>query len=133
MQGDACALDVKALRALTPGGKGFSLVHAANLLCRLPEPRAFLRALPALLAPGALVVFFSPYSWLAQYTPASKWLGASVGADGVPRRSADALRAEMEALGFELVKEEDVPFLIREHARKFQYGMAHATAWRLKK
>jgi len=133
VQGDACALDVKALRALTPGGRGFALVHAANLLCRLPEPRAFLRALPALLAPGALVVFFSPYSWLAQYTPASKWLGASVGADGKPRRSADALRAEMEALGFELAKEEDVPFLIREHARKFQYGMAHATAWRLKK
>lgn len=33
MQGDACALpDVKAL-----GGK-FSVVHAANLICRLPDP-----------------------------------------------------------------------------------------------
>ena len=123
----AVALDVPALRKHTPGGRGFSLVHAANLLCRLPEPRAFLRVLPSLLAPGGLVVFFSPYSWLAQYTPQDKWLGGAEGA-----RSADVLAAEMKKLGFELVTQEDVPFLIREHARKFQYGVAHATAWRLK-
>jgi SAM-dependent methyltransferase len=128
VQGDACALDVPALRALTPGARGFALVHAANLLCRLPEPRAFLRSLPALLAPGGLAVFFSPYSWLAQYTPQDKWLGGAAGA-----RSADVLAAEMQALGFERVAHEDVPFLIREHARKFQYGVAHATAWRMKK
>jgi SAM-dependent methyltransferase len=127
VQGDACALDVPALRKLTPGARGFALVHAANLLCRLPEPRAFLRTLPALLAPGGLVVFFSPYSWLAQYTPQSKWIGGAAGA-----RSADVLAAEMQALGFERVAQEDVPFLIREHARKFQYGVAHATAWRMK-
>jgi hypothetical protein len=107
-------------------------VHAANLLCRLPDPRAFLRTLPALLAPGALVVFFSPYSWLVNYTAPERWLGASVGADGKALRSADVLRAEMLALGFEAVTEEDVPFLIREHARKFQYGVAHATAWRMR-
>ena len=44
-------------------------------------------------------------------------------------RSADTLRT---LLGehFELVHEEQVPFLIREHARKFQYGVSHAMVWR---
>lgn len=38
----------------------------------------------------------------------------------------------MKGLGFELVHEEQVPFLIREHARKFQWGCSHATIFRLK-
>jgi hypothetical protein len=32
--------------------------------------------------------------------------------------------------GAQLVHEEDVPFLIREHARKFQWGCSHGTVWR---
>lgn len=127
LQGDACALDIDALLSLTKG-EGYSLVHAANLLCRLPDPRAFLRSLPALLAPGGIYVNFSPYSWLPQYTAPEKWLGGKLGA-----RSADVFKSEMEALGFELVAQQDVPFLIREHARKFQFGISHATAWRMKK
>lgn len=39
----------------------------------------------------------------------------------------------MQRQGFSLVHEEDVPFLIREHARKFQYGVSHATVWRKNK
>jgi hypothetical protein len=31
----------------------------------------------------------------------------------------------------QLLHEEDVPFLIREHARKFQWGISHATVWQL--
>jgi hypothetical protein len=66
-QGDACALS-KDL-------SGFSVVHGANLLCRLPNPLDFLTALPRLLVPGGLVVLVSPYSWLSQYTPREHWLG----------------------------------------------------------
>ncbi len=33
---------------------------------------------------------------------------------------------------FEQVAEENVPFLIREHARKFQWGCSHAVVWRRK-
>lgn len=54
-------------RSLRKGGGSFSgcfglfcqknclAVHAPNLLCRLPKPRAFLESLPSLLLPGGLV------------------------------------------------------------------------------
>ena len=78
IQGDACALpQPEAMAALgAPAGGRFTLIHAANLLCRLPDPRAFLRRLPSLLQPDGLVVLVSPFSWLAQYTPRSGWIGA---------------------------------------------------------
>jgi SAM-dependent methyltransferase len=69
-QGDACALPPAA--AL--GGR-FTVIHGANLLCRLPDPLAFLSAVPSLLVPGGLLVLVSPYSWLPAYTPRDKWLG----------------------------------------------------------
>ena len=36
----------------------------------------------------------------------------------------------MKSHGFVLVHSEDVPFLIREHARKFQLGVSCATIFR---
>ena len=52
--------------------------------------------------------------------------------EGGALRSRDALVAEMSALGFELLHEASVPFLIREHARKFQWGCSHATVFQLR-
>ncbi len=123
-QGDACDL---------PSDLGrFSVIHAANLLCRLPDPAAFLDRLPSLLLPGGLVVFFSPYSWLKQYTEKGKWLGGRVGAAGAPQWSKDGLGGRMGALGFTLLHTEECPFLIREHARKFQWGCSNVMVWQLK-
>jgi SAM-dependent methyltransferase len=88
MQGDACALPSAAQFASSagvPGGGRFSVIHGANLLCRLPDPMLFLQALPGLLVPGGIVVLVSPYSWLKQYTPRSNWLGAC-GIEGAPCR-----------------------------------------------
>ena len=48
---------------------------------------------------------------------------------GKPVWSADQLKGLMSQ-HFELVAEEEVPFLIREHARKFQWGCSHALVWR---
>jgi hypothetical protein len=48
---------------------------------------------------------------------------------GAPVRSFDALRRVMEGNGFALAAEEDLPFVIREHSRKFQWGVAHGSAW----
>jgi hypothetical protein len=36
----------------------------------------------------------------------------------------------MAAGDFTLVEEKEVPFVIREHRRKFQWGVSHATVWR---
>lgn len=129
MQGDACALpDLAGL-----GGRKFSVVHGANLLCRLPDPRKFLERLPSVVVPGGLVVFISPFSWLPQYTPKTKWLGGTVDAAGAAHGSRDGLVAVMGSLGFSLLHEEECPFLIREHLRKYQWGCSHVTVFQLAK
>lgn len=50
--------------------------------------------------------------------------------DGSPERSAAVLSRLMKERGFELVHQEDMPFLIREHVRKYQWGCSHACVWR---
>jgi SAM-dependent methyltransferase len=61
MYGDACNL---------PSDLGqFGCILAANLICRLPNPYKFLDRLPSLVAPGGIVVFTCPFSWLEEFTP----------------------------------------------------------------
>ncbi len=72
----------------------------------------------------------SPYSWLEEYTPKANWIGAVV-KSGVDMYSADALNVIL-SVDFDKVDETDMPFLIREHVRKFQWGCSHAVVWRRK-
>jgi len=125
-QADACSLPADFV--------DFDAVLIANLLCRLPSPKSLLGRLGGprgLVAPGGLVAIFSPYSWLEQFTPKEAWLGGR-DVDGAPMSSAAALRSLLVAEGFELLREGEEPLVIREHARKYQYIVAHATLWRRK-
>lgn len=129
-QGDACALKSANEIGAKHGGGLFDAILASNLLCRLPDPEKFLQSLPGLMKEGGVVVLVSPYSWLEAWTPKDKWLGGYTDtATAQARTSFLAVKAIME-LGFDLEKEEDVPFLIREHQRKFQYGVSHLSIWR---
>jgi len=76
-----------------------------------------------------LLAIFSPYSWLEQFTPPEAWLGGFE-RDGKPIESAAALGGLLRAEGFELLRESEVPLVIREHARKYQYIVTHAALWR---
>jgi putative 4-mercaptohistidine N1-methyltranferase len=100
----------------------FDRVHAANLLCRLPEPQRLLDRLPALVRPGGELVLATPCTWLAEYTPPANW---------PPGSTFDWLQ---QRLGphFELVTARDEPFLIRETARKFQFTFSLLSVWRRK-
>lgn len=123
---DACSLPADMA--------GFDAVLAANLLCRLPSPGALLSRLGGprgLVKPGGIVVFASPFSWMESFTPKDAWLGGRLRSDAEPRWSCDGLA---EALGdeFELVHREDLPFMIREHRRKFEYVVSDLTVWRRK-
>jgi len=126
-QGDACRL----LEEVDSLGGSFDGVLLANLLCRLPEPLACLDALAVLVRPGGTAVLVTPFSWLEQFTDRSKWLGGFTDpTTGERLLSKDALLREMEGRGFAKVHEEQVPLLIREHQRKYQYIVSEATAWR---
>lgn len=98
---------------------GFDLVHAANLLCRLTEPQRLIERLPDLVKPGGQLLLTTPCTWLADFTPPENWPVGS---------TRDWLKATLSE-HFELVLEKDLPFLIREHARKYQWSVALGSRW----
>jgi len=100
----------------------FDVVIACNLVCRLPEPMRLLQRLSQLIKPGGQLLITTPFTWLEAYTPSENWLG-----DGAEDSFA-GLRSALES-SFELQQQWDMPFLIREHARKFQYSIAQASRW----
>ena len=104
------------------------MVLMANLIDRLREPVRCLERLPDLLKPGGLLVVTSPYTWMQEYTARQNWLGG-VEVTGKPRETLDGLRSHLEP-SFQLESTRDLPFLIREHARKYQWSVAQASVWR---
>jgi putative 4-mercaptohistidine N1-methyltranferase len=105
----------------------FDVVLMANLIDRLESPMKCLERLPALLRPGGQLIVASPYTWLAGYTPRRHWLGGFA-RGGRPVRTFDALR-RMLAPHFKLARRQNLPFLLREHARKYQLGISELSAW----
>lgn len=101
----------------------YEVVLAANLLCRLPDPKAFLLLLPHWVAPGGVLILASPYSWMEEFTSKAKWLG---------RDGSCALEQIEEILSgaFGLERSFNLPFLIREHLRKYEWGVAEVSVWR---
>jgi putative 4-mercaptohistidine N1-methyltranferase len=99
---------------------GFDLVHAANLICRLPEPFRFMNRLPDLVNSGGHLIMATPATWMDQYTPR----------ENQPEgRTLDYLKHHLES-AFELISVEEVPFLIREHQRKLQLSTSQTSVWR---
>jgi len=97
----------------------FDLVHAANLICRLPDPARLLTRFSSLVRPAGTLVLTTPCTWLGEFTPPGRWPeGATL----------DWLRHHLEA-DFTLDAVRDQPFLIRETARKFQWSIAQASVW----
>lgn len=130
-QGDACALSAYADTKQDFGT--FDAVILANLLCRLPDPLACLSAMPKIVNQGGVVVMVTPFTWLEEFTPKSRWLGGfNDPVSGEPMYSKDKLKEIMEELGFEKIHDEQMPLVIREHQRKYQYIISEATGWRKK-
>jgi len=120
LRADACDLP--------PELEHFDAVLMANLLCRLPSPKALLGRLAGprgLVKPGGLAVFISPYTWMEEHTPRGSWLGGFKDGDGAPVYSNETLQSILAA-DFELRHEEEMPLLLREHKRKYQYIVSHA-------
>lgn len=113
-QGDACHLRADL--------GSFDLVLMANLIDRLPDPAQCLARLPSLISSGGGLIITSPYTWLEEYTPREKWLVDEV------QGTLGTLRKILER-NFDLRHAQDVPFLIREHRRKYQWSVAEASIW----
>ena len=76
-----------------------------------------------LVNPGGQLILTTPFTWLAEFTSPEKWLEEG--------DSASALKNILEE-HFVLEMEKNLPFLIREHRRKFQYSLALGMRWKRK-
>ncbi len=56
-----------------------------------------------------------------------------IGAQSADQPSATVCKEILQSHQLHLIHEENIPFLIREHARKFQLGVSHGNIWQLKK
>jgi putative 4-mercaptohistidine N1-methyltranferase len=109
----------------------FDLILAANLIDRVQSPGNLLHSFFALIRPGGHLVLSSPYTWLEEFTPKSSWLGGRYDAAGNPKSTLSGIKEALVG-AFDLKVTKELPFLIREHARKFQWSVAQATVWQRK-
>ena len=106
----------------------YDLIFAGNLIDRLKNPRYFLSTIHQRLVPGGLLVLTSPYTWLDEFTSRSEWLGG-FSEGGKDFTTLDGLRKSLVAHFSMLGKPRDIPFVIRETARKYQHSIAEMTVW----
>ncbi|MFM2169801.1 MAG: hypothetical protein RI957_30 [Verrucomicrobiota bacterium] len=100
----------------------FDRVHAANLICRLPQPLALIERLPDLVRPGGELILATPCTWLEEFTPSDAW----------PEGDTFSWLCGLLSPYFTLRHHCHEPFLIRETARKFQWSQSLLTCWQRK-
>lgn len=105
----------------------FHVVLMANLIDRLTQPVDCLSRLAGLMESGGQLIITSPYTWLEEYTPKKNWLGGYTEADQEVS-TLEGLKRALEK-DFDLQTTKDLPFLIREHSRKYQWSVAQASVW----
>lgn len=106
----------------------FDVVLMANLVDRLQNPTKCLERLSGLVNPGGQLIITTPCTWLEEYTPKENWLGGFE-KEGKALSTLDGLKVRL-GKDFEMTGTKDLPFLIREHARKYQWSVAQASLWR---
>ena len=121
-QGDAAKLsDIPAIIKNGP----YDAILLSNLLCRLSQPRACLQQFSEsddYLKSGGILVIATPNTWLEQFTPKSEFL------DG--KLNKDTISSVANLLpNFKLVFNEDYPFCIREHRRKYEFIITQISIW----
>ena len=122
-QGDACNMK--------PNFNSYDLVMATNLIDRLYNPRLFLDTIDERLNEDGILVITSPYTWQESSTDKEFWLGGYKDANGKDVKTIDTLQILLSEK-FELIKTQDVEFVIKETARKFQHTISELSVWKKK-
>lgn len=106
----------------------FDLVLASNLICRLVEPQKFIARLKRLVKSKRYAILSTPFTWGRQYTPSENWLGGYRDDKGAAVNGPDGLKSAMSDT-FDLCHEFNIPMMIRETRRKFQFTVCYVTIW----
>jgi len=126
---ERCRFEVGDAMTLRPDIGRFDVVLAANLIDRVKSPGNLLKTFSALVHRGGHLILSSPYTWMEEFTPKPEWLGGKHEPSGDSASTLDHIKSALRG-SFELKLTKDIQFLIREHARKFQWSVAQATLWR---
>jgi putative 4-mercaptohistidine N1-methyltranferase len=128
---ERCRFEIGDATELPTNIGQFDVVLAANLIDRVKSPTNLLDSFSALVHPGGHLILSSPYTWLEEFTPKSAWLGGKYDPTGNTALTFDGIKENLlGTFNHKLTK--DLPFMIREHARKFQWSVAQATVWQRK-
>ncbi|MDD2356508.1 MAG: 5-histidylcysteine sulfoxide synthase [Thiovulaceae bacterium] len=120
-QGDACNLK--------PSLSGYDLIMATNLIDRLYNPMLFLQDIQTRLNEGGVFVLTSPYTWQESSTKKELWLGGYVDKNGKEVKTIEKLKEVLND-HFELLHLQDLPFVIKESARKYQHTLSQMSIWK---
>jgi len=108
------------------------IVLAVNLIDSVSNPLALLGQMDALLKVGGLLIVTSPFAWRDTLTPPEEALGGGTFEPFVELGSAEALRRILEGrlpvsvpFRYEVLKTEDVPWTLRDHARAMTHYDVH--------
>ncbi|HEY5672904.1 MAG TPA: 5-histidylcysteine sulfoxide synthase [Malonomonas sp.] len=113
---------------LKPQLRDYDLILASNLLDRLYDPARFLSAIHQRLKLGGLLVLASPYTWREEYTKKTQWVGG-IRKAGEPFTTLEGLHVLLEPHFRSVGEPQEVEFVIRETARKFQHTVSQLTIW----
>jgi putative 4-mercaptohistidine N1-methyltranferase len=128
---ERCRFEIGDATELRPDIGQFDVVLAINLIDRVRSPMKLLNSLATLVRPDGHLILSSPYTWLEEFTPRSEWLGGRRDEAGNAVLTLGEIKKAF--LGtFDHLLTKDLPFLIREHARKFQWSVAQSTVWQRK-
>ena len=122
-QGDACNLK--------PNFTGYDLIMATNLIDRLYNPRLFLDTIDERLNDDGILVITSPYTWQESSTAKEFWLGGFTNEAGEEVKTIDSL-SNILGEKFELIHQQDLEFVIKETARKYQHTISEVSVWKKK-
>jgi len=122
-QGDACNLK--------PNFNSYDLIMATNLIDRLYNPMLFLDSVHERLNRDGILIITSPYTWQESSTKKEFWLGGYNDADGKNVKTLDTLKKVLSDK-FELFHTQDLDFVIKETARKYQHTISEVSVWKKK-
>ena len=120
-QGDACNLK--------PNFNSYDLIMATNLIDRLYQPKLFLDSVAGRLNSDGILMITSPYTWQESSTKKEFWLGGYRDDKGHDIRTIDSLKSILKD-DFELIHTQDLEFVIKETARKYQHTISQVMVWK---
>jgi len=120
-QGDACNLK--------PNFTAYDLILATNLIDRLYNPKLFLDTVDAKLNDDGILMLTSPYTWQESSTKKEFWLGGYKDENGNEVKTLQSLKNILNDK-FELLHVEELEFVIKETARKYQHTISQVSVWK---